>query len=540
MHIKLFLILSVLCLGIFLRFFQLGSIPNGIDIDEASQGYDAFSLLKTGKDRYGEILPVFMRSFGNYQSPLYTYLTVVPVFIFGLSAFATRFISAFSGVIILICTFFLIINLRHRSKFETAILAMLFLAISPWGVLFSRTAVEANLALALLVSGIFFFVLSFKNRWLFIPACLILALSAYAYPAERIVSVVFLSFFSLLFRKELITDKKNTIIGLTLFLIILIPQFVLINSPGSKKRIGQVQYWSENYFQQNGGNFKNFPFGKYLFITEKFAAQYSSYFSPNNLFFYADEQVIRSMPDMSIFYPWMVIPFILGIRFFLKERSDPVVKILILILLISPIPAAVTREPFYTLRTLPLFWVITIIVSGGVNFFLEKIRFIYLRFGLAIILIFISLALIYNSYFILLKYERMKDFGYYNIRLLNKLEEFKDKNIIVDSTRANLAMWYIFVKKIDPNKLQKDFKQYTQEGYYSSPPDKDYYKIDNFEFKPINFGTDNCKANILAGDPLSISSEQAKEHNLKQIFEIKDLNKKIKFNGFLADPGSKC
>ena len=53
MKIKMMVIFLVLLLGIFLRFYKLDVIPNGIDSDEASQGYDAYSILKTGKDRYG-------------------------------------------------------------------------------------------------------------------------------------------------------------------------------------------------------------------------------------------------------------------------------------------------------------------------------------------------------------------------------------------------------------------------------------------------------------------------------------------------------
>ena len=87
MKIRLILIFLVVLVGIFLRFYKLDNIPSGIDSDEASQGYDAYSILKTGKDRYGETLPIFLRSFGNYQSPLYTYLTIIPISLFDLSVF---------------------------------------------------------------------------------------------------------------------------------------------------------------------------------------------------------------------------------------------------------------------------------------------------------------------------------------------------------------------------------------------------------------------------------------------------------------------
>ena len=32
-------------------------MPNGFHADEASIGYDAYSMLETGRDQYGEFLP---------------------------------------------------------------------------------------------------------------------------------------------------------------------------------------------------------------------------------------------------------------------------------------------------------------------------------------------------------------------------------------------------------------------------------------------------------------------------------------------------
>lgn len=538
---KLILIFLVLLLGLFLRFYQLGSIPNGIDIDEASIGYDAYSLSVTGKDRYGEVLPIFMRSFGNYQSPLYTYLTAAPIYLFGLSAFATRFVSAVSGIIILVCTFFLILNLNIARRFSLAFIAALLVAISPWAILFSRTAVEANLALALLVLGILLLILSLKQRKiLFIFGCLMLALSTYAYHAERVISVIFLGLFVYFFKKDLFLNKRNLLLGIIIFLMILVPQLLLVDSSGSKGRIGQVQYFSDNYFQKNSSFFSSLPMGRVLFIVNKFMAQYITYFSPNNLFFRADEQVIRSMPDLSLFYSWMIIPFILGIRELLKLRSTVVVKILLILLLISPLPAAITREPFYTIRALPLFWIITIIIALGVSVILEKIKSTLLRYIILVAIVLSSFLFIYNSYFILLKYERMDGFGYYNIKLLNELKEYKEIRVIIDSTRANLAMWYLFITKYSPFDAQKQLRSYVQQGYYSSDPDKDSYRFDNIEFRPINFSTDSCKGNIIVGDLLSISETQEKAHNLKTLFEIKDLNNRVKFKVYSSDSNKKC
>src|SRR3990167_8016256 len=96
-YLKIILFLAVLILSIFLRFYNLDNIPAGFNTDEASLGYDAYSILLTGKDQYGKAFPIFLRSFGAYQSPLYAYLTTLPVFLLGLSIFSVRFLSALFG-----------------------------------------------------------------------------------------------------------------------------------------------------------------------------------------------------------------------------------------------------------------------------------------------------------------------------------------------------------------------------------------------------------------------------------------------------------
>ncbi len=65
MKIKIITVFLIIFLGIFLRVYKLESIPPGLDVDEASFTYDAYSILQTGKDRYGEVLPLAFRSFGT-------------------------------------------------------------------------------------------------------------------------------------------------------------------------------------------------------------------------------------------------------------------------------------------------------------------------------------------------------------------------------------------------------------------------------------------------------------------------------------------
>ena len=64
----------VLFVHLAVRVVGLNSSPASINWDEASLGYNAYSLLKTGKDEYGNPWPVALRSFNDYKPALYSYL----------------------------------------------------------------------------------------------------------------------------------------------------------------------------------------------------------------------------------------------------------------------------------------------------------------------------------------------------------------------------------------------------------------------------------------------------------------------------------
>src|SRR5260370_41649237 len=95
---SIFFILGVIFLiGALFRFVNLSSYPSGFHIDEASLGYNGYSLLLTGKDDNGNFLPLYIDMFGDNRPSGYHYLTIIPILFFGLNVFATRFPGALFG-----------------------------------------------------------------------------------------------------------------------------------------------------------------------------------------------------------------------------------------------------------------------------------------------------------------------------------------------------------------------------------------------------------------------------------------------------------
>ncbi len=113
-HIHILLVVLILFIGIFLRFFRLGEVPNGLNQDETSIGYNAYSILKTGKDEHGKFMPLYFKSFNDFKLPVYIYLTAASEMIFGVTAFAVRFPSALFWIVH--ASFSLLISKRYFSE----------------------------------------------------------------------------------------------------------------------------------------------------------------------------------------------------------------------------------------------------------------------------------------------------------------------------------------------------------------------------------------------------------------------------------------
>ncbi len=347
--------------------------------------------------------------------------------------------------------------------------------------------------------------------------------------------------FILIFRKHLLQRKWILFLGLVSFSITQIPHLLILNSGAFTRRISQVDYLNDQFFQVNSGNLRLFPLGKTIFIVREFFSQYLAYFSPKNLFFDPDPQGARSMPDLSVFYPWMIIPFIFGLKSFLTRYRSSFIQMLVLLIILAPIPASLTRDPFSTIRILVFLWGVTIIIAYGAQYLLDKIAcFKFKALVIAAVILF-SLVQLYLSYFVLLKYERSENYGYSYLELLKKIETMTDKQFVVDSSRElGTGIRFAFIKKYDPLSLQKVLNNQVKGNYYSNFEFDEPYTLDNIEARPIIWGKDVYKEQILAGDLLAISDNQVKEHFLKFIFDIKDRAGNIALKAYITNPMAKC
>lgn len=170
--------LAILSLAVFERLFLFGSVPYGLNQDEAYAGYNAWSLLREGIDSRGDAFPVYFEAWGHGMNALETYLMLPFVAVFGLKVWVIRIPQMLVGILTVPAVYGIV---KRISGGRLALIAMALTAIAPWHIMLSRWGLESNLLPGFLSFGLYFFVRGFENPKFLILSGLFYGLSLYAY-----------------------------------------------------------------------------------------------------------------------------------------------------------------------------------------------------------------------------------------------------------------------------------------------------------------------------------------------------------------------
>jgi 4-amino-4-deoxy-L-arabinose transferase-like glycosyltransferase len=534
---KLFFLLIII-LGIYLRFANLENNPGGFYVDEASTGYNAYSILLTGKDEYGKNFPLAFRFFGSYTPPVYTYLTSIVINFLGLTVFSTRFISALAGSLSII-VFYFFIKEFITTKFGLPLIGAFLMTVNPWSLFYSRIGYEVNLAFLFFILGIYFLWKGLEKSKLFILGFGFLSLSSLTYHAERLLAPVILIAFLFVFSKDIFkkANKKILVISSVIYFVFLIPQLLIFFTPANTSR-GMGIFYTEAIINQSSHLKLLGPLSVPASFLRDFSAQYFSYYSPNNLFFEGDSDMQRSLPELSVFYPWMFIFFLVGLFSFTKQGLTKTTKFILILLILSPVPASLAKDPFSTQRALPLLLPILIIITLGIKVMISR----YPKIGIFLIIIFIPVTFlqIYRSLAVLLPNERALVWGMGFSQLAEEIKKRPADQFLIDDTRLKpVYIELAFFLKFPPKQFQETIDPKYKNHYYTDTMWNSYYKFGKVEIRGINWQEDSYKNQILVGDELFISPQQANEHFLHKEFEIKNSTGTVIFQGFRTNPSLK-
>lgn len=292
------LLFFVLVAALALRFYNLGE-AHSLHQDEAVNGVDAYSILLTGSDHWGNFLPVLFREFGMYNNQLQVYLTVPFVALLGLNEFSTRAPWALLGALLVLPAFAVG---RELGGDKTGLLAAAFVAVSPWMLFTSRMALASNLAHVFTAAAGACFFIAVRKPKLLPASAFFFGLAANTYGIALAFIPIFLSGAALLFKSFLLLQKNR---GTVLFSIALLAAML---APLAATHLSNPQ--TNNYFNAltvlNENNWAN---GKqYAPPHEWLAAGIMAYMNPF-FWFSGFDKINFDNYGFNGFLPFWMIPF---------------------------------------------------------------------------------------------------------------------------------------------------------------------------------------------------------------------------------------
>jgi 4-amino-4-deoxy-L-arabinose transferase-like glycosyltransferase len=537
MKIKRYLLILILLIAAGLRLWRLGSIPPGLTPDEASLGYNAYSILKTGKDEYGKVLPLIFKSFGDYKPGLYVYLIVPSIAIFGLNEFAVRLPSALAGVLSVYLIYLIVYELFKDKRLS--LISAFVASITPWLIYFSRGAWEVNVALTLTLAGIYFFLKSLRKPKFLTFCFLLFALSLLAYQGAKLSTGIVLVLLVICFWKGFIKISKKYLIYSILVGLVISSPIILSLFTGKVGRLNVFSVFSYprsvDYLQAqlDQGDEKVGSLTYYLFHSEDLnfkrgiLGRYFNHFSGRFLFFEGDWANPRhTAPYQGMFLLSDLVIFLIGFLVIVKTKLNKELLFVILWLALAPLPAVLSRDQVHAVRSFNLVIPLIIILAFGLNKIWEDKKLLVLFIGLY----FLAFSYFLDAYFVHVPNHNSQLWEYGYKQIVETVTPIQDqyKQVKIQQSYAQPYIYFLFYgsqtnpQKYDPAKYQQQAKLVDN----SSGDVGQVEHLDNIYFAPIDWSVNRGEhGTLFVADTIRIPPDDSKDETLfKVVKEIKYLN----------------
>lgn len=515
------LLLSLVILAVCLGFFYLAQNPPALDWDEAALGYNAYSLIMTGKDEYSVSLPLAFQSFGDYKPPLYIYLSIVPVWLFGLNEFSVRFPSALVGTLSVLGVFYLTKYIfsqtfEEQSNNRLALLAGFFFAISPWHLQFSRAAFEANAALFFVIFGITFLLKAFRNAKWTILACIFLVASMYTYHSTRLVVPALVVGIGWYFRRQILTSQRWLAVSLVASIFLLLPLIVsFVRGTEIGARLSAVSGLTRSEQLEEAREFRESDLGngrilemtfhdRRVLSLVNFLSAYLDHFNPNFLFLTGDVYFRHNASRMGLLYYFEILLVPIGFILLFRSKNRPARFMVLWWFAVAPIAAALTKGTPHAIRSLLYLPTFQILSAIGL-LWLWKIKVNLMssvwRVGLLFIIV-LNIFYYLDVYYIHTPYEVSQSwqYGYKDVVRFLAQRENQVSHIIVTNKYDQPYIYFLFYRMVNPS----DYQQET----LGQEPSQTLRKFGKYEFRKINWDKDDALRDVIivgsGGDPPEI------------------------------------
>lgn len=462
---------AIVILAFFLRFYKVTQNPPALNWDEVSIGYNAYSILKTGKDEWGQSFPVHFKAYGEYKLPIQIYASIPGIYFFGLNELGVRITPVIYGTLTVLLMFFLGYEL-FGSKIAGLVSAFL-LGISPWHIQLTRASFESSLATFWITLGIWLLIKGFKNRKWFIISMIPFALSVFTYNSARIFTPLFLLSILLFYRKTLVKFKKELTLAMILFLVLLLPLTPFILSGERSARYKLVSITDDPglipRINQNRGNSKlpeplpKLVHNKVTYVAFYFSRNYLAHFTPQFLFISGAPHKQHHVQNIGQLY-YFQAPFLLFGLYVLFKSKNHFRFLLTAWLILAFIPVSVTNDSIpHALRTLiaaPFYQLVSslgLVMSFRLfNKLASVLKVISVLLFLGVIIV--SLAFYLSQYYQVYPVAYSRDWQYGYKQVISYVSQQQDQYDEIVFTRhyGEPHMFTLFYLNFDPAEYQNN------------------------------------------------------------------------------------
>ncbi len=499
----LFLFLAIFILGFFLRTYKLGDVPNGLYQDETAIGYNAYSIIETGKDEYGKSYPLYFKSFGDYKLPVYIYLTTIPVRILGLTDEAPRAVSAFFSIATVGIFYLLIKRLTGRNNL--ALFAMVLLAINPWHIHYGRATFEVSVSLFLLTFGTYFLLGKKSSYTALVTGILSFVLAIYTYNLTRLLAPILLIVVVFYGKKNFteLTSIKKIIIG-AIVIVGILPLLITILRPEGFGSAGGTLITSSAAIQapllEMRSYVSDFPLllQKLLFSSPtqtlwEYVRHIFSYTSVEFFFITGSSHGNHGIGNVGQFYMFEFFTIVLGIIFILFRKEAWRFLVFGWAIVVICV-AALTRESPHATRSFFLLFPYITFSAYGLLWILEKIsgrgrRFTIASYTIILLFIFYNITYYLTSYYSRFPIFYAQKWNSEDKILADSIKESESKydKIIVDNSTGLVYTSLLYYLKYNPEEFQRTVIR--------EPDDSEGFSkvksFGKFEFRKIDWEKDS-------------------------------------------------
>ncbi len=502
------IILTLLIISaFFLRFLYLNQVPVALFSDELDIGYQAYSLIKTGRDYSGNRWPLHFESQAENRAPLYIYASVPSVYLFGITPLGVRLPAIVFGVLGIWAIYLLtselmlyfkfsdkikipIENNRLSAKNKTpALLAALLLTISPWHLQYSRAGFEITLFLFLITLGFYFLLKAVNNhgKYLWIGT-LLLCLAPWTYSTAKLFIPLILFSYAVIWYKEIRRFPSLSLLkSLAVIFLTGLPMVYLIIKGDAGFRFNYISVFTDPTIETQIGynlledaQFRNKYGGSVLgkvlsrvvhnkisFVVNKIGTNLFKSISTEFLFLTGDPNLRHSTENFGQFYKIDIIFLITGLISLLLLNINRIKFFILCWFVIGLVPSIITRDGgVHASRLSILLPVYIISIVFGIITAVTSKKTIQTVSGIFIVIVYVISFIFYlHNYYMHYPWysERSWHFGYKQI--VDKLDNFKGRKIIITNTLDNPKIFFASYSYLDPNVWQNGFETEYLEGF---------------------------------------------------------------------------